>query len=117
MSAEKTATTEPAISYVVQTAEGGWRIVGTRVSLDSVVYSYQSGLTPEAIVHEFPTLSLESVHGAIAFYLHNRETIDRYLRDQAARWEQLRDQSESKNRELLAKLRSQKTTSKQSEPG
>jgi len=98
--------TEPVISYVLQTPDGGWRIVGTRVSLDSVVHAYQSGLTPEAIVHEFPTLSLESVHGGIAFYLRNRATIDLYLREQAARWEQLNDQSEAANRELLAKIRS-----------
>ena len=97
--------TDPADSYVVQTPDGGWRIAGTRVSLDSVVHAYREGLSPEAIADEFPSLSLEKVHGSIAFYLHNQEAIDRYLQEQAIRWEQLRQKSEADNRETLAKLR------------
>lgn len=96
---------ETAISYVHQTPEGGWRLSGSRVSLDSIVHAYWEGLSPEATVEEFPSLSLEQVHGALAFYLRHQEEIDRYLAAQDARWEQLRKESEAANRPLLQRIR------------
>ena len=62
--------------YVTKLDNGAHRIAGTRVSLDSVVYSYKRGELPEMIAHSFPFLTLAQVHGAIAFYLSNREEID-----------------------------------------
>jgi uncharacterized protein (DUF433 family) len=93
------------VEYVLQTPEGGWRIRDSRVSLDSVVHAYRDGLSPEAIAGEFPSLSLEQIHGALAFYLRHREAIDRYLDLQESRWEQLRQESEGMNDELLKRLR------------
>src|ERR1019366_8014793 len=49
-----------AAGYVEQ-REGGYYIVGTRVSLDSVVYAFLRGESPEGIVESFPALSLEQV--------------------------------------------------------
>lgn len=66
-------------SYVNKTASG-FRVSDTRVSLDSVVYAFLDGQTPEAIAQCFPTLTLEQVYGAITFYLHNRAEIDEYLK-------------------------------------
>jgi uncharacterized protein (DUF433 family) len=40
---------------------------GTRVTLRTVLASLAEGATPEAIVADFPTLSLEDVRAAIAF--------------------------------------------------
>lgn len=54
-------------------------VEGTRISLDSVVYAFRRGLSPESIVQSFPLLTLEQVYGAIAFYLANRAEIDSYL--------------------------------------
>jgi hypothetical protein len=79
--------------------------VGSRVSLASIVHAYWNGDSPEAIVHSFPALSLEKVHGAIAFYLHHQEEIDRDFSRQEARWEQLRRESEATHEELLGRLR------------
>jgi uncharacterized protein (DUF433 family) len=92
-------------SYATKTAEGGWRVTGTRVSLDSVVHAYWNGSSPEQIAQDYPSLSLDQVRGAIAFYLRNRAEIDRYLKEQEARWEQLRKESEEKNASLLQRLR------------
>lgn len=61
--------------YVEQRDKGFW-ITGSRISLDSVVYAFRSGLSPESIVQSFPLLTLEQVYGAIAFYLTNRDEID-----------------------------------------
>jgi uncharacterized protein (DUF433 family) len=91
--------------YVEQRAEGGWRIRGSRVSLDSIVHAYWSGRLPESIAADFPSLSLEAVHGAIAFYLRHRAEVDAQLSAQDARWEALRLESEKANAPILARLR------------
>jgi len=48
---------------------GGYYVAGSRVSLASIIYEYREGAAPETIRQNFPTLSLEQIHGAIAFYL------------------------------------------------
>ncbi len=62
-------------SYIEQRNTGYW-IEGTRISLDSIVYSFLNGESPETIAQNFPLLSLEQVYRAITFYLANRETVD-----------------------------------------
>lgn len=63
----------------VDKSESGYRVAGTRVSLDSIVYAYLEGLRPESIADDFPALTLEEVYGAIAFYLGHREEVDFHL--------------------------------------
>ena len=96
------ATTDTS---VFKTPEGGWRLTDSRVSLDSIVQAYWQGRQPEAIAADFPSVRLEQVHGAIAFYLRNQTEIDEYLVAQDARWEELRRESESKAGPLLKRLR------------
>src|SRR5437870_12992897 len=101
---------ETAIRYVFQTPEGSWRIADSRVSLDSVVHAYLDGQSPEAIALDFPALSLEQIHGVLAFYLRHRKEIDRYLVAQDARWEQLRKESEAAHGPLLNRIRARRVT-------
>src|SRR5688500_17629036 len=91
--------------YVIQTPEGSWRVNGTRVSLDSIVHAYWNGRQPEAIAADFPTVSIEQVHGAIAFYLRNRAEIDAYLATQDARWKEFQKESSERLEPLLMRLR------------
>ncbi len=42
--------------YIEQRDEGYW-IEGTRISLDSVVYAFKNGESPESIAQNFPLLS------------------------------------------------------------
>ena len=44
-------------SYIEQREAGYW-VAGTRISLDSVVYSFLDGESPESIAQNFPLLSL-----------------------------------------------------------
>jgi uncharacterized protein (DUF433 family) len=97
--------TQQAKEYVSGSTEGGWRISGTRVSIDSVIQAYWEGYPPEDIAAHFPPLSLEQVYGAITFYLAHRAEVDSYLASQSAKWEQLRQQSEARNGPLLQRLR------------
>lgn len=96
---------ENATEYVTRTPQGGWRIAGTRVSLDSVVHSYWSGRLPEAIAVDFPSLTLEQIHGTIAFYLRHRAEIDHYLSEQDARWQQFQQESATRHGPLLQRIR------------
>jgi len=50
----------PTKQYIEQREEEYW-IEGTRISLDSVVYSFLNGEAPESIAQNFPLLSLEQV--------------------------------------------------------
>ena len=62
--------------YVEQRGDG-WSVRDSRVSLDSLIFAFRDGLSPETIAREcFPTLRLEQVYGAIAFYLANRLELD-----------------------------------------
>jgi len=70
--------------------DGAYRVKGTRVSLDSVVYAFQRGASPESIVSSFPSLTLEQVYGAITYYLAHEQEIDEYLRKGEAEYEQRR---------------------------
>ncbi len=63
----------------IEKQDGSYRVKGTRVSLDSVVYAFWNGQTPESIAQSFEVLTLEEVYGSIAFYLANRAEIDAYL--------------------------------------
>jgi hypothetical protein len=74
------------------------------VSLDSLVYLYREGLSAESIVESYPALTLEQVHGALAFYLGNQKEIDTYLAEGQRISESAQLQSKRSNAELIAKL-------------
>jgi uncharacterized protein (DUF433 family) len=60
---------------------GGFYVAGTRVSLDSVVYAFKAGDSPETIRQNFSSLTLEQVYGAIAFYLAHEREVDANIRE------------------------------------
>jgi uncharacterized protein (DUF433 family) len=93
-----------AAEYVTE-VDGAYRVGETRVSLDSLVYLFQEGVSAEGMVESYPVLTLEQVHGALAFYLANQKDIDAYLlkgERVSATEHQL---SREKNADLIAKLR------------
>lgn len=92
-----------AKSYVEQ-RDGVYRIAGTRISLDSVVYSFRDGQTAESIAQSFPLLSLEQVYGAIAYYLANQAEIDAYLEMEEADYEALRKATRAADPAFYQKL-------------
>lgn len=97
----------------VEQIEGAYHVTGSRVSLDSIVYAFLSGQSPESIAESFPTLSLEQVYGAITFYLANKSEIDAYLREDEREFEALRQAARAANPLLYKKLdeaRKQTTT-------
>jgi uncharacterized protein (DUF433 family) len=91
------------LNEYVEQRNGGYYVQGTRVSLDSVVYAFLRGESPDGIAEFFPALSLEQVYGALAYVAH-RESIDSYLRKGKAEFSRLRDESRRKHPRLYAKL-------------
>jgi uncharacterized protein (DUF433 family) len=88
----------------VKPVDGVYRIGETRVSLDSLVYLYREGMSAEGMAECYPALTLEQVHGALAFYLANQVEIDAYLLEGQRAAESLHNQSRQSNAELIAKL-------------
>jgi uncharacterized protein (DUF433 family) len=68
-------------SEYIEQRNGGYYVAGTRISLDSVVCSFNEGQSPEAIQDDFPLLKRSQIYGAIAFYLDHQAEIDKYLED------------------------------------
>ncbi len=78
-------------SDYIEQRDGGYCVRGTRVSLDSVVYRFLEGLSPESIQADcFPVLTLEQVYGAITYYLAHEQEIDEYLREGEAGYQRQR---------------------------
>lgn len=75
---------------------GVWRVGKTRVPLDTVVYAFNQGASPEEIVMSYTTLALADVYAVINYYLHNRAEVDAYLRQREAVAAQLRDANEKR---------------------
>lgn len=90
-------------AYIEQRDTGYW-ISGTRISLDSIVYSFLNGESPESIAQNFPLLSLEQVYGAITFYLANQEIVDTYLAAGEAQFQTLQQSCREKSPLLYQKL-------------
>jgi len=88
----------------VRNVDGVFRVGDTRVSLDSLVYLFHEGISAEGMVESYPSVTLEQVHGALAFYLANRKEIDAYLADGQRAAELQHRQSRQTNAELVAKL-------------
>lgn len=75
---------------------GVLRVTGTRVSLDSVIYSFHEGATPEEIVQAFPTLDLKDVYAVISYYLQNRDEVEQYLAQRQVEHQELKKELEVK---------------------
>ncbi len=58
---------------------GDVRVRGTRIDLCVLVEDYLDGHSPEQMTLNYPTLDLEAVYGAIAYYLGDRNVVDHYV--------------------------------------
>ncbi|MCX6594436.1 MAG: DUF433 domain-containing protein [Acidobacteria bacterium] len=60
----------------VELRSGSFYVAASRVPLAHLVREFQAGESPESIRAHYPTLTLEQVYGAIAFYLGHREAVE-----------------------------------------
>jgi uncharacterized protein (DUF433 family) len=66
------------------TKDDAIRIGGSRVSLESVLYHYEAGATPEQIASKLPSLRLGDIYSVSAYYLNHQESVEAYLREAEA---------------------------------
>jgi uncharacterized protein (DUF433 family) len=88
----QTTTTVP----LSQDEAGVLRVTGTRVSLDSVIYAFQTGATPEEIAQQYPTLNLKDVYAVINHYLQNQTEVETYLAQRQVERQELKKEIESR---------------------
>jgi len=89
--------------YVEKRDEGFW-VAGKRISLDSIVYAFRRGQSPESIRRSFPLLTLEEIYGAIAFYLANQAEVDEYLIREEEEFEKMRQNSRATDTDWHKKM-------------
>ena len=76
--------------------EGVLRVSGTRVSLDSVIFAFNEGSTPEEIAQQYTTLNLVDIYAVISYYLQNHDEVVEYLQRRKAQRAELKDEVESR---------------------
>jgi uncharacterized protein (DUF433 family) len=65
----------------IERRETGFFIVGSRVPIDRIVWEYRKGEDTETIRSHYPTLSLEQINGAIAFYLDHKDEVEHVMEE------------------------------------
>jgi uncharacterized protein (DUF433 family) len=80
------------------------RIAGHRIRVrDVVIWHEKLGMSPDAIVDQYPTITLADVHAALAYYWDHRDEIEQAIAAERALAEELRRQFVSPVQEKLAR--------------
>jgi uncharacterized protein (DUF433 family) len=94
---------------------GVLRVSGTRVSLDSVIFAFNEGSTPEEIAQQYTTLNLADIYAIISYYLQNQDEVVEYLERRKMQRAEVKEEVESQfdpqgiRDRLLARKRSDVT--------
>ena len=92
----------PASNYIEAHGDG-YRLAGTRISLDSVAYAVLRGENVEDILADFPALqSRHILEGAAAFIQPHTQEVGAYLAEQSRHWDRAR---KAKPPDLVEKAR------------
>jgi uncharacterized protein (DUF433 family) len=88
------------------------RVIGSRITLDTLVHIYQRENSVEYLEQGFPTLSLEQIKAVINWYLTHQREANEYLEEGDAEAERQRQWIESQpgyaeRREKLLRQREQ----------
>jgi uncharacterized protein (DUF433 family) len=89
---------------------GAIRVGQSRVTLDVLLQYWRLGMKPEEIARGLDTLTMDDVHGALAYYFRHQTEIDEYLRRREEEAETLRQQIEAANASRLAPLKARLDT-------
>ena len=92
--------------------DGSIRVIGSRITLDTLVGVFKRGNTVEELTEAFPSLSLEQIRAVIDWYFTYQSEADEYLEEGEAEAEKLRQRVESQpgyaeRREKLLRYREQ----------
>jgi len=80
----------PASQYIEARGDG-YRVAGTRISLDSIAHALRRGETVGEILADFPALqSRRNLEGVVAFVQAHQREVGDYLVEQDRRWDRAR---------------------------
>ena len=93
-------------------SDGNVRVIGSRVTLHTIVGRFNVGDTIEEIHEGFPSVAIAQIKLIIDWYLNHRAEVDEYIREVDEEGERLRREFESRPeniafREKLRNLREQ----------
>ena len=60
--------------------DGVIHVSHTRITLDTVIFSFLEGATAEEIAQQYPTPDLADIYAVIGYYLRHRSEVEAYLR-------------------------------------
>jgi uncharacterized protein (DUF433 family) len=90
-------TSHPFISLGPKLAGGQPVIRGTRMKVIEIAIRYEfMGLSPDAIIDEYPFLKLEQVHDALSYYYEHKAALDKNFREDDSLIEKLKKRHPSK---------------------
>ena len=78
-----------------ETTDGNIRVIGSRVTMFTIIGRFEVGDTVEEIHEGFPSVSIPQINAIIEWYLKNRTEVDEYIREVEAEAEELRREIES----------------------
>jgi uncharacterized protein (DUF433 family) len=82
------------------------RIRGTRIGLENVLYRLMDcSYTPETIVEQFPSLSLEQVRAVLEYYQQHRQEVEEYMAAWRSQKERLQAEQDHNPSPGIARLR------------
>jgi uncharacterized protein (DUF433 family) len=76
--------------------DGVARIVGSRVTLDTIVTAFEQGETPESITDQYPGIAVEDVYAVVTYYLRHRSEVETYLAERNRQHEMARRENEKR---------------------
>jgi uncharacterized protein (DUF433 family) len=89
--------------FLTQDADGEIHMTGHRIGIYTVVRVYKEGYSAEQIAEEFPSLPLDLIQKALAFYHENLAEVDAYV--DAYRAELLRQEAAPRKGPSLDELK------------
>lgn len=92
-------------SLYVQARDGNLYVGLSRVTLETVILSWQAGQTPEQIHASFSQLLLVAIYGAITYYLEHKDELDAFFRETEAMDEARQAAEEAAHPEFFADMR------------
>jgi|SaaInl8_200m_RNA_FD_contig_91_521307_length_6160_multi_4_in_0_out_0_7 uncharacterized protein (DUF433 family) len=75
--------------------EGVLKVSGTRITLDTVIYAFLNGATPEEIVQQYSSINLADIYYILGYYLHNQPEVESYLQIRQQERIKVREQNEA----------------------
>lgn len=82
---------------IEETVDGVQRVIGTRVTLDTIVTAFLMGATAEQIALRYSSLlKLADIYAVFSYYLQHQADVDAYLQQRQQQAEAVRAENEAR---------------------